>query len=73
MHYAQLSKVRFFIVGGWGGLGGGVGGWVSGPGLRRGWSLVNCLQIGEGQTCFTGKRGRVTVFFWEGKKLLHVG
>ena len=30
-------------------LGGGGG---SGPGLRRGGSLVNFLQIGKGQTCF---------------------
>ena len=29
--------------------------------------IVNVLQIGEGQTCFTGNQGRVTVFFWEGK------
>ena len=33
-----------------------------GPGLRRGGSLVNFLQIGEGQTCFILNRGRVTVF-----------
>ena len=31
-------------------------------GLRRGGSLVNFLQIGEGQTCFILNRGRVTVF-----------
>ena len=38
-----------------------------GPGLRRGGSLVNFLQIGEGQTCFIRNRGRVTVFFGKEK------
>ena len=42
-----------------------------GPGLRRGRSLVNFLQIGEGQTCFIRNRGRATVFLAR-KKLLHV-
>ena len=32
-------------------------------GLRRGGSLVNFSQIGEGQTCFIRNRGRATVFF----------
>ena len=41
-----------------------------GPGLRRGGSLVNFLQIGEGQTCFIRNRGRVTGFFW-GKEKNH--
>ena len=36
------------------------GGW--GLGLRRGGSLVNLSQIGEGQTCFIRNRGRATVF-----------
>ena len=36
------------------------GGW--GLGLRRGGSLVNFSQIGEGQTCFIRNRGRATVF-----------
>ena len=36
------------------------------PGLRRGGSLVNILQIGEGQTCLIRSRARVTVF-WQGK------
>ena len=49
----------------WGGGGGG-------PGLRRGGSLLSFLEIGEGQTCFILNRGRVTVSFWYGKKLLHV-
>ena len=44
--------------------GGGMGG---GPGLRRGGSLVNILQIGEAQTCFIRNRGRVAVFFGEEK------
>ena len=57
----QLVKEgTFFIVGGGGG-----------PGLRRGGSLVNFLQIGEGQTCFIVNRRRVTVFLAR-KKLLHV-
>ena len=51
----------FFIKGGGGG----------GPGLRRRGSLVNFLQIGEGQTCFILNRGRVTVFLAR-KKLPHV-
>ena len=38
------------------------------PGLRRGGSLVNFLQIGEGQTCFILNRVRVTVFL-ERKKI----
>ena len=42
-----------------------------GGGLKRGGSLVNYLQIGEGQTCFLLNRGRVTVFLTR-KKLLHV-
>ena len=32
-----------------------------GLGLRRGGSLVNFSQIGEGQTCFIGNRG---IFIW---------
>ena len=36
------------------------GGW--GLRLRRGGSLVNFSQIGEGQTCFIRNRGRATVF-----------
>ena len=48
-------------------IGGGCG-----PGLRRGGSLVNILQIGEGQTCFIRSQGRVTVLF-DKEKLLHVG
>ena len=36
------------------------GGW--GLGLRRGGSLVNLSQIGEGQTCFIRNRRRATVF-----------
>ena len=43
--------VRAFARGGGGGLG-----------LRRGGSLVNFSQIGEGQTCFIRNRGRATVF-----------
>ena len=42
---------------------GGGGGGGDGPRLRRGGSLVNILQIGEGQTCFIRNRGRVAVFF----------
>ena len=42
-----------------------------GLGLRRGRSLVNFSQIGEGQTCFIRNRGRATVFLAR-KKLLHV-
>ena len=57
-----LGKVRFLLGGG------GVGG----PGLWRGGSLVSFLPIGEGQTCFILNRGRVTVSFLQGKKLLHV-
>ena len=34
-----------------------------GPGLLRGGSLVNILQIWEGETCLIRSRGRVTVFF----------
>ena len=37
-----------------------------GPGLRRGGSFVNILQIWEGQTCFICNRGRVIVS-WQGK------
>ena len=44
---------------------------MGGPGLRRGGSLVNFLQIGEGQTCSILNRGRVTDFLAR-KKLLHV-
>ena len=46
-------------------LSGGMGG----PGLRRGGSLVNVLQIGEAQTCFIRNRGRVTVFLGKEKNL----
>ena len=41
-------------------IGGGGGG---GPKLRRGGSLVNILQIGEGQTYFIRNLGRVAVVF----------
>ena len=34
---------------------------------RRGGSLVNILQIGEGQTCFIRSRGKVAVFFGKEK------
>ena len=34
-----------------------------GPGLRRGGSLVNFLQIGEGQTCFILNQGESHSFF----------
>ena len=61
--FNALGKVRFLLGGG--GRGGG-------PGLRRGGSLLSFLEIGEGQTCFILNRGRVTVSFWYGKKLLHV-
>ena len=54
-----LEKVRLLLGGG------------GGPGLRRGGSSVNFLQIGEGQTCFILSRGRVTVFLAR-KKLPHV-
>ena len=47
------------------------GGWGCRPGLRRRRSLVNFLQIGEGQICFILNWGRVTVFLAR-KKLLHV-
>ena len=43
-----------------------------GPGLRRGRSFVNILQIWEVQTCFICNREKVIVS-WQGKKLLHVG
>ena len=59
--FNALGKVRFLLGGGGGG-----------PGLRRGGSLLSFLEIGEGQTCFILNRGRVTVSFWYGKKLLHV-
>ena len=57
---AHLLMEGTFLIGG------------GGPGLRRGGSLVNILQIGEGQTCFIRNWGRVAVFFSR-KKLLHVG
>ena len=41
-----------FLIGGGGG-----------PGSRRGGSLVNISQIGEGQTCLIRSRGRVIVLF----------
>ena len=55
-HQVSSSEVRggTFLIGGWG-LG------------RRGGSLVNFLQIGEGQICFIRNRGRVTVFFGKEK------
>ena len=37
-----------------------------GPGLRRGGSFVNILQIWEGQNCFICNWGRVIVS-WQGK------
>ena len=45
-----LREGTFFIGGG-------------GPGSRRGGSLVNISQIGEGQTCLIRSRGRVIVLF----------
>ena len=45
------GKVHFLLGGGRGGLG-----------LRRGGSLVNFLQIGEGQTCFNSNWRRVSGF-----------
>ena len=54
-----IREGTFFIGGG-------------GPGLRRGGSFVNILQIWEGQTCFICNRGRVIVS-WQGKKILLVG
>ena len=59
---SEVIREGTFLIGGGGG----------GPGLRRGESLVNILQIGEGQTCFIPSQGRVTVFF-DKEKLLHVG
>ena len=47
--------------------------WGGGPGLRRGGSLVNILQMKEGQTCFLRNREKVTVFRLAWKKLHHVG
>ena len=61
----SLGAVRegtFFLFGGGGG---------DGPGLWREGSLVNFVQIREGQTCFILNRGRVTVFLAR-KKLPHV-
>ena len=49
-----MREGTFFIGGG-------------GPGPRRGGSLVNSLQIGEGQTCSICNRGRVIVFFGKEK------
>ena len=40
-----------------------IGGGGGGPGSRRGGSLVNISQIGEGQTCLIRSRGRVIVLF----------
>ena len=37
-------------------------------GLRTGGSLVNLLQIEQGQTCFIHHQERVTVFFFFGKE-----
>ena len=57
LNFSISSFVRegtFFI--GWGG-----------PGLQRGGSLVNILQIVEGQTCFICNQGRVIVFFGKEK------
>ena len=54
-----IREGTFFIRGGGGGGGG--------TGLRREGSLINFLQIGEGQTCFIRNRGRVTVFFGKEK------
>ena len=58
--FSHVREGTFFIGGGGGG-----------PGLRRGGSSVNFLQIGEGQTYFIRNRGRVTVFLAR-KKLLYV-
>ena len=55
----HLREGSFFIGGG-------------GLGLQRGGSLVNFLQIVEGQICFIRNRGRVPVFFGMEEKLLHV-
>ena len=60
--FGQVREGTFFI---------GAGGGRGGPGLRRGGSLINFLQIGEGQSCFILNRGRMTVFLGR-KKLLHV-
>ena len=57
--YSRMFREGTFFIGGWG------------PRLRREGSLVNFLQIGEGQTCFILNRGRVTVFLAR-TKLLHV-
>ena len=57
-----LGKVRFLFGGG--------GDW---PGPRRGGSLVNFLQIGEGQSCFFfSQPGEGHSFFLARKQLLHV-
>ena len=56
--FGQVREGTFFIGGG------------GGPGLRRGGSLINLLQIGEGQSCFILNRGRITVFLARKKLLL---
>ena len=53
------SHARILIYRTWP-IGGG------GPGLRRGGSFVNILQIWEGQICFICNWGRVIVS-WQGK------
>ena len=55
--FIQFREGTFLIGGG------------GGPGFRRGGSLVNFLQIEEGQTSFIRNRGRVKgfFFFWQGK------
>ena len=58
-HTTSKRPIKGRYVFNWGGGGG--------PGLRRGGSLVNILQIGEGQTCFIRNRGRVAEFFGKEK------
>ena len=56
MDHEILRESTFFIGGGgWDGASGGGG------------SSVNCLQIGEAQTCFIRNGGGVTVFFGKEK------
>ena len=54
IHSVRDLREGTFLIGG------------GGPGLRRGGSFVNILQIWEGQTCFICNWGRVIVS-WQGK------
>ena len=45
-------------------IGEGGWGWARAP---EGRVINKFLQIGKGQTCFICNRGKVTVFFWQGK------